>query len=432
MRRIVLLAAVLVLAVAAPAQALQGTVESAAQALVSDPVYVASRRAPKLTAAQADELRQRITAKGRARCTSPSCRPPRRRSSAARSTPRSSVLQQRLGRPGTYVLVAGRTFRAGEHGPEVGRDGSGRQRRAQRPLRRHRRDPRRLHRPHRRRARRAAHPTPAAACPAFVPLAFLILVVGGIGLLVTSRIRKQRIEQQRRFDEVHAAVREDVVELGDEIRALDLDVQMPGVDPAARTDYERGARSATTARQPAVDRAQPAAGPRAGRRRARAGPLRDGVRARRGSQGREPPERRPPCFFDPRHGPSTRDVEWSPPDGYPRATVPACEADACASSAARSRAPREVDARRPPHALLDAGPADGPYYGRLLRRLRRLAARAVHRLAAGRRLGRLLGGRRRLRRAAGATSAAATSAAAATSGAAATSAAATSRRRAAG
>src|SRR5581483_2642142 len=43
--------------------------------------------------------------------------------------------------------------------------------------------------------------------------------------------------------------------------------------------------------------------------------------------GRPAPERRPPCFFDPRHGPSARDVEWAPPCGAPR-LVPACEADA--------------------------------------------------------------------------------------------------------
>ena len=44
-------------------------------------------------------------------------------------------------------------------------------------------------------------------------------------------------------------------------------------------------------------------------------------------EGRPPPERRPPCFFDPRHGPSVEDVEWTPPGGIPR-TVPACAADA--------------------------------------------------------------------------------------------------------
>ena len=44
-------------------------------------------------------------------------------------------------------------------------------------------------------------------------------------------------------------------------------------------------------------------------------------------EGRPVPERRPPCFFDPRHGPSVEDVEWAPPDGAPR-MVPACAADA--------------------------------------------------------------------------------------------------------
>jgi len=39
------------------------------------------------------------------------------------------------------------------------------------------------------------------------------------------------------------------------------------------------------------------------------------------------PERREPCFFDPRHGPSMRDVQWSPPSGVSR-TVSVCAADA--------------------------------------------------------------------------------------------------------
>ena len=42
-------------------------------------------------------------------------------------------------------------------------------------------------------------------------------------------------------------------------------------------------------------------------------------------EGAAPPERRPACFFDPRHGPSVRDVDWSPDGGAPRA-VPACAA----------------------------------------------------------------------------------------------------------
>lgn len=41
----------------------------------------------------------------------------------------------------------------------------------------------------------------------------------------------------------------------------------------------------------------------------------------------ELPTRREPCFFDPRHGPSTTDVVWSPPSGTAR-PVPVCAADA--------------------------------------------------------------------------------------------------------
>ncbi|MGO9958891.1 MAG: hypothetical protein ACLP50_23495 [Solirubrobacteraceae bacterium] len=37
------------------------------------------------------------------------------------------------------------------------------------------------------------------------------------------------------------------------------------------------------------------------------------------------PERRPPCFFDPRHGPSATAIKWAPEGGEPR-LVPVCAA----------------------------------------------------------------------------------------------------------
>ena len=78
--------------------------------------------------------------------------------------------------------------------------------------------------------------------------------------------------------------------------------------------------------------------------------------------GEEPPERRPPCFFDPRHGPSTRDVLWSPPYGQPR-EVPACEADALRVEQGEEPEPREIEwgGRRVPY--WQAGPAYAPYAG---------------------------------------------------------------------
>ena len=48
------------------------------------------------------------------------------------------------------------------------------------------------------------------------------------------------------------------------------------------------------------------------------------------------PERREPCFFNPQHGPSMQDVEWTPPGGTPR-VIATCAADARRLAAGRSR-----------------------------------------------------------------------------------------------
>lgn len=64
------------------------------------------------------------------------------------------------------------------------------------------------------------------------------------------------------------------------------------------------------------------------------------VRARR--DGRELPEDRVPCFFDPRHGPSTVDVLWTEPGGG-RRRLPACTGDAERISAGAEPFVRTVD-----------------------------------------------------------------------------------------
>jgi hypothetical protein len=92
------------------------------------------------------------------------------------------------------------------------------------------------------------------------------------------------------------------------------------------------------------------------------------VRAR--LAGEEPPERRLPCFFDPRHGPSIEDVSWAPPGGVPR-DVPACAADATRIKDGLDPDIRQVPVgggeRRP---YWDAGPAysgwAGGYFGGFL------------------------------------------------------------------
>jgi hypothetical protein len=151
-----------------------------------------------------------------------------------------------------------------------------------------------------------------------------VLAAGG-GAFVWSRARRRRREEAAQVADLREAARDDLVALGDDVRAIDVDVELEGVDPRAREAlgvalerYEQAETALDQARRP--DDFEPITHA-----------LEEGrwamEVAKAHLEGREPPERRAPCFFDPRHGPSTRDVEWAPADGQPR-LVPACEADA--------------------------------------------------------------------------------------------------------
>jgi hypothetical protein len=166
------------------------------------------------------------------------------------------------------------------------------------------------------------------------------------------------------FDEVREAAQDDLLALADDIRELDLDIEMPDADPAAKRDYtaalgyyERAARAFDRARSPADLEAVSAA-------------LEEGrfamTSAKARLEGRPPPERRPPCFFDPRHGPSARDVEWAPPEGSPR-LVPACAADAIRVEEGSEPLARQVVVHGQRRPYWDApeyyGPWAGGYFG---------------------------------------------------------------------
>jgi hypothetical protein len=181
---------------------------------------------------------------------------------------------------------------------------------------------------------------------------------GGAALVVSRRRRRQ--QEDTEFAEVKDNARDDLVALGDDIRALDLDVEMPGADPEAKAAYGRAVE--------AYDRADTVW------ERARhpedlepvASSLEEGryemevAKAR--MAGRPAPERRPPCFFDPRHGPSSREVEWAPPGGAPR-LVPACEADAQRVERGEDPAAREVTVGGERMPYWNAGPMYAPFAG---------------------------------------------------------------------
>lgn len=179
-----------------------------------------------------------------------------------------------------------------------------------------------------------------------VVLAALVAVV-----IVARRGGKQReLERQRaELAPVQKLTAEDITALGVELQALDLDLAGRELGPGENADYQR-ALDAYEAAKSAAD-----AMTRPDDVRHVTEILEDGryaiacVRAR--VAGDPLPLRRPPCFFDPRHGLSVTDVPWTPPGGATR-DVPACALDA-----ERVRAGAEPDAR-----MVMQGSQRVPYY----------------------------------------------------------------------
>ena len=339
--RALLLSLVLLLA-AAPTAAAQDSVDEASQALRDDTVYVDPAAQADV---DADELRNAISERGvdvHIAVLPESAGNPRQL---------APELAERVGEPGDYAVVAGNRIMAG---PSADAGDAAE-------------------------AAAAANGSAQAVLLDFVDrmageqggggedeggvgAGGLILLglagAGGAAVLVSRRKRRQ--VQAAELEEVKDNVRDDLVVLGDEIRALDLDIQMPDIPPEARADYEtavnaydRANRAYETARRP--EDLQPVGEA-----------LEEGrwamMSARARLENREPPERRAPCFFDPRHGPSDREVEWAPDGGEPR-LVPACEADAQRVERGDDPEAREmmVGGHRMPYWA--AGPAYAPFMG---------------------------------------------------------------------
>ena len=73
-----------------------------------------------------------------------------------------------------------------------------------------------------------------------------LLGVGGTALLVSRR--KRRRQDEAEFEEAKRNARDDLVALGDDIRALDIDVEMPTIDPEAKADYDHAVTRYTRGR----------------------------------------------------------------------------------------------------------------------------------------------------------------------------------------
>ncbi len=196
-------------------------------------------------------------------------------------------------------------------------------------------------------------------------LLLVLLVVGAVVWAVSRSANRGAVQRQRRpevsaadMDAARRAAEEDVVRYGEELQRLDGDVHMSDTDEAMVQDWQRALDSYEHAKR-AMDMVQV---PDDVRHVTTA--LEDGryavacVRARR--EGQPLPQRRPPCFFNPAHGPSAVDVEWAPPGGQAR-RVPVCLADQD-----RLAQGAEPDVRTVPQGAgrvpyWDAGPAYSPW-----------------------------------------------------------------------
>jgi len=171
----------------------------------------------------------------------------------------------------------------------------------------------------------------------FLLVAILIIAVVGFVSNQRAKARRRQVEAAE-LAKVKALAEEDVTKFGEELQRLDLDVAGQELDEATRQDYERALNEYDAAKK-AVDSVQ-----KPEDIKGVTSILEDGkyavacVRAR--IKGEPLPQRRPPCFFNPQHGPSTEDVEWAPAGGAYR-KVPVCAADA-----ERVRAGAEPDIRK--------------------------------------------------------------------------------------
>ena len=193
-----------------------------------------------------------------------------------------------------------------------------------------------------------------------VGLLFLLILAVPLAVLGLTRRRQRRQREEAEFAEVREVARDDVVALGDDIRSLDIDMEMADVDPEAKEHYGLAVERYTQASE-ALDLARrPEDLQRVTELLEEGRWAMEAAKAEMG--GRPAPERRPPCFFDPRHGPSVTDVEWAPPGGQPRA-VPACAADAVRIQDGEEPDTRQVTVHGERVPYWQAGPALAPWAG---------------------------------------------------------------------
>jgi hypothetical protein len=190
----------------------------------------------------------------------------------------------------------------------------------------------------------------------------IVLIASGVALVLANRSATQRreLEASQALDAVRRLADEDVTRFGEELTQLHIDTLTAELDAAGRQDYQRALDSYENAKTLLADA-----------RRAQdvtevTRTLEDGryalacVQAR--AAGEPLPTRRPPCFFNPAHGPAQTDASWAPPGGAPR-EIPVCLADADRLAQGAEPDVRQVRKGNRMVPWYDGGPAYQPYAG---------------------------------------------------------------------
>ena len=356
MKLLVVAAAALILVTAAGAAT--GTLEEAAQSLQSgDPVYV-DPQAMLISDSDAGSLRRQIERDANGQVFIALL--PESAKDEAGGTATEVAL--RLGRmvriPGVYAVVVGNQFRAVSTNLGSGRAAA----LATEAFEAHRNEgvyP--VLSDFVTRVGEARQGTPTATGGSREGSGFWLigLVVGGA--VLGGALFDRRRRRARELAEVKSVAREDLVALADDVSGLEADVER---NPQAKEAYGRALDEYQRA-DDAFDRAR---SPRdlAAVTSALSQGRYEMETAKARLAGKEPPEQRPPCFFDPRHGTSVRDVWWDSPYGG-RTLVPACEADAIKVEAGEEPDARKIPVNGHQRPYWDApsyyGPWAGGYFG---------------------------------------------------------------------
>jgi hypothetical protein len=191
----------------------------------------------------------------------------------------------------------------------------------------------------------------------------IALVLGAVVAAAAAFSRRAtQAKQAEAMRQVNKVTDEDVTRFGEELTTLDTATELTAhpLDQAARQDYQRALDAYENAKSLLADARQPEDVTQVTKT------LEDGRYALACVQARvagEPlPQRRPPCFFNPAHGPGQTEAMWAPSSGEER-EIPVCLADADRLSRGAEPDTRQVRRGNRMVPWYQGGPAFSPYAG---------------------------------------------------------------------